>query len=130
MSKTVVARLIELPDLRDRVRVFRDRDHAGRLLSGLLGEYRGSKALVMAVPAGGVPVAVTIGTGLRIAVDVAVPTGHIRALTGLAPSVRAVHCANVRTGQSFAVADAYEHWSDVSEEEATRVLRNHASTHR
>jgi predicted phosphoribosyltransferase len=47
-----VTRLIDLPDLRDRVRVFRDRGHAGRLLSEILGEYRHSDALVMAIPAG------------------------------------------------------------------------------
>lgn len=28
------------------------------------------------------------------------------------------------------VADAYEHWSDVGEEEATRAVRNHLSTKR
>ncbi len=53
-----VTRLIDLPGLTGRVRVFRDRSHAGRLLSEILGEYRHSDALVMAIPAGGVPVAV------------------------------------------------------------------------
>lgn len=229
-----VTRLIELPELRDRTRVFRDRDHAGKLLSGMLEDYRDSNALVVAVPAGGVPVAVAIGMCLGIAVDVAVvskitlpwnteagygalafdgtlrlndallahaglheeeiaegiaktrlkverrvgrmrhglepldvgeravilvddglasgftmrvtvealqnqgatsiviavPTGHASAVTDLAPLVEAVYCANVRTGRTFAVADAYVHWSDVGEEEATMVLKNCQSARR
>ena len=222
-----VTRLIDLPDLRERVRVFRDRSHAGRLLSEILSEYRHSDALVMAIPAGGVPVAVVVGECLKRPVDVvvvskitfpwnteagygalafdgtlrlndallartslnerqiaedieqtrqkiqrrvarmrrglppldvvgrtlivvddglasgftmrvavealaqqgaasiaiAVPTGHADAVASFAAPVEAIYCANVRTGWSFAVADAYEHWSDVGEEEAAQALR-------
>ena len=67
-----MTRLTDLPDLRDRVRVFRDGGHAGRLLSEILGEYRHSDALVMAIPAGGVPVAVAVGKCLKLPVDVVV----------------------------------------------------------
>jgi predicted phosphoribosyltransferase len=35
-----------------------------------------------------------------------------------------VHCLNIRGGSSFAVADAYKSWYDVTEEEALAVLRS------
>jgi predicted phosphoribosyltransferase len=54
---------------------------------------------------------------------VAVPTGHGRSLSDLAPEVDALYCANVRHGLSFAVADAYEAWRDVAEEEVVEALR-------
>ena len=221
-------KIIDLPELRDCVRVFQDRGHAGRLLSQMLAAYGHSDALVLAIPAGGIPVAVAIGKCLNLPVDVvvvskitfpwnteagygalafdgtlrlndallartdlsekqiakdveqtrrkierrvnrlrhglepldvgertlivvddglasgftmrvavealvqqgatsiviAVPTGHAGAVTDLAASVQAVYCANVRMGWSFAVADAYEHWSDIDEEEAVRVLQD------
>ncbi|MCK5363241.1 MAG: phosphoribosyltransferase [Gammaproteobacteria bacterium] len=222
-------RITDLPELRDCVRVFQDRGHAGRLLSQMLAVYGHSDALVLAIPAGGIPVAVAIGKCLNLPVDVvvvskitfpwnteagygalafdgtlrvndallartglseqqivkgveqtrrkierrvtrmrhglapldvgertlivvddglasgftmrvavealvqqgatsiviAVPTGHAGAVTDLAASVQAVYCANVRTGWSFAVADAYEHWSDIDEDEAVRMLQDH-----
>jgi predicted phosphoribosyltransferase len=37
--------------------------------------------------------------------------------------VEAIHCPNLRSGPSFAVADAYEQWSDLDEEEVIRLLR-------
>jgi predicted phosphoribosyltransferase len=226
LVSAAVTRLVDVPGLRDRVRVFRDRGHAGRLLSEILGDYRNSDALVMAIPAGGIPVAVAVGKCLNLPVDIAVvskitfpwnteagygalafdgtlrlndallartgldeqqiaagieqtrhkverrvacmrrglppldvigrslivvddglasgftmrvavealeqgaasiaiavPTGHADAVASFAAPVQAVYCANVRTGRSFAVADAYEHWSDIGEEEAARALR-------
>ena len=65
-------RLIECPELRDRVGVFRDRAHAGEVLAGLLEEFRGSDAIVLAIPAGGYPVASEIATRLALPLDVAV----------------------------------------------------------
>ena len=56
------------------------------------------------------------------AVTIAVPTGHLESALRLAPRVEAIVCANVRGGGRFAVADAYESWCDVSEEEAARAL--------
>jgi predicted phosphoribosyltransferase len=53
---------------------------------------------------------------------VAVPTGSLRAVEDLAPQVEELYCANVRAGSSFAVADAYEHWTDVEEHEASAIL--------
>lgn len=66
------ANLIEIQSLHDRERVFADRAHAGRLLAGILASYRGSNALVLAIPAGGVPVAAVIARELQLPLDVAV----------------------------------------------------------
>jgi putative phosphoribosyl transferase len=219
--------LVDIPELRGGLRVFRDRCHAGEVLAGILDEYRRGDALILAVPAGGTPVAAALGEHLNLPVDtavvskitfswnteagygalafdgtlrlnealvartrldrrqieadieqtrrkverrlasmrpglppldvtgrdvivvddglasgftmrvavealakqgtasiaVAVPTGHADALGGFSSPVEDVYCANVRAGSSFAVADAYEHWSDVSEEAATDALR-------
>lgn len=56
-------------------------------------------------------------------VIVAVPTGPWSTLEGLQEDADALYCANVRTGYRFAVADAYEAWCDVTEEEALAALR-------
>lgn len=53
---------------------------------------------------------------------VAVPTGHLTAVRLLAAEVEAVLCANLRSRYPFAVAAAYRHWTDVSEDEARRLL--------
>jgi putative phosphoribosyl transferase len=50
---------------------FRDRPHAGRELARMLEEFRGSAALVLAIPAGGVPVAAAIADELGLPLDVA-----------------------------------------------------------
>ena len=50
---------------------FRDRAHAGRTLAKMLAEFRGALALVVAIPAGGVPVAAAIATELGLPLDVA-----------------------------------------------------------
>ena len=49
--------LVEQPELGDRERVFRDRRDAGRALADLVRTVAPPDALVLAVPAGGVPVA-------------------------------------------------------------------------
>lgn len=219
-------RVIELPELRNRGRVFRDRAHAGEVLAGMLAEYRGSDALVLGIVAGGIPVAAALARALGLALDVAVvskvtlpwntetgygavafdgtqrlnediiakmglgpaevekgvaharekirdrlqrfhagrppgltgrvaivvddglasgftlltaiaavrnghpsrllvavPTGHGESVQRVAGEVDALYCANVRTSLAFAVADAYEYWSDVSEDEALTLLR-------
>ena len=223
MSRTV----IELPELRDRLHVFRDREHAGRVLAGMLSEYRESNALILAIPAGGVPVAAAMAEVLGLPLDVcvvskillpwtteagfgavafdgtlwinqeyldyyqmtpeqietatetarqkvirrverfrgnrplpqvsgrpvilvddglasgatlragvaalrkqgadelvvAVPTAHVGSALELAQQVEKFYCANLRTGPSFAVADAYQRWYDVSEDEAAALLQ-------
>lgn len=220
--------VIELPEFRDRVRVFRDRAHAGEILAGMLDEYKSSRILVMAIPAGGIPVAAVLARKLVLPLDVAVvskitlpwnteagygavafdgtirlnrdllprlglseqeveagkaattgkvehrvekfrgkrpypdlirekvilvddglasgftllvgvealkksgaqeitvavPTGSASAVRRVAMEVDRLYCVNIRGGWSFAVADAYERWTDVSEEEALRIYEN------
>ena len=220
------AKIIDLPELRDRLRVFPDRAAGGERLAEMLAGERGSEALVVAIPAGGVPVAAAlvrrlglppevaptskilipgtteagygavawdgtvvlneallrelrlseaeVGRGVAltrqrvarrvqrlragrpplalggrtaIVVDdglasgftmlaaaaalrgagagrilVAVPTAHQVAAARLARVADGVYCANLRVGQYFAIADAYENWHDVSEEEALETL--------
>jgi len=218
--------VMELPELRDRRWVFRDRAHAGRVLASMLGVYRNGNGLVLAIPAGGVPVAAAMadvlhlpmdlcvvskillpwtteagfgavafdgsvwlnqayidhyhltpqqidkatrearrkvaarvkrfrgdrpmppmkgrpvilvddglasGATLRVGLEalrrldadqllVAVPTAPPLGALELAQEVEALYCANVRGGATFAVADAYQHWHDVSEEEVEAIL--------
>jgi len=222
----------DLPEYRDCVRVFADRAEAGAVLAGMLREYEGSDALVLAIPAGGVrvggPLAMALGLPLDVAVCskitppgntevgygavcfdgtvqvnqpsadelglsekdiaegiaaatdkvkrrvmvfrgirpfptlagrtvilvddglasgvtmsvaieavrksgaqdivVAVPTAHTQSVDRLKGKgcVRAVYCANLRGGWSFAVADAYRRWYDVSEEEVVAILKAQA----
>jgi putative phosphoribosyl transferase len=61
--------IIEDPALRDRQLVFTDRAGAGRLLAAKLNPYRGSDGLVLAIPAGGVPVAAEISRALDVPLD-------------------------------------------------------------
>jgi len=223
-------KLHSLPDLRDRIHVFRDRDEAGDRLAAMMREHCCSDAIVLGIPAGGVPVAATVATRLEldfavipvskilfpwttesgfgavafdgtewinadlviagnldaqtvaiateaargkvrrrveqfygtkplpelkhktvIVVDdgiaagstmraaivalkkaasrkiiVAVPTGHDKTLHQLVDRVDAIYCANLRTGYSFAVAEAYQHWSDVTEEEVMEIIQQYA----
>ena len=208
-------------ELRERVGVFRDRADAGRVLAGLLEEFRGSDAVVLAIPAGGFPVAAEIATRLGLPLDVAVvskvtpswntevgygavafdgtqrineplarqlgvgpeerrtgieaasqkvarrvallrgsahmrdlsgrrvilvddglatgftmlvaiealqrvgageiavavPTGHVDSVRRVAERAGVVYCANLRVGPSFAVAEAYKRWHDLTDED-------------
>ncbi|MBW1990647.1 MAG: phosphoribosyltransferase [Deltaproteobacteria bacterium] len=53
---------------------------------------------------------------------VAVPTGSAHTVSGLLPLVEVLVCLNVRGGWSFAVADAYENWYDLEEDEVLQIL--------
>lgn len=64
--------VFDLPELRDRVHVFADRPEAGRVLAEMLGAYRHGPALVLAVPAGGIPVGGAMARKLGLPLDVAV----------------------------------------------------------
>ncbi|MEE4276538.1 MAG: phosphoribosyltransferase family protein [Thermoleophilia bacterium] len=66
--------IVDDPALRDRAKVFRDRDHAGAVLAELLAPRfeRRRDAAVFAIPAGGVPVAAPIARRLELPLDVAV----------------------------------------------------------
>jgi predicted phosphoribosyltransferase len=55
-------------------------------------------------------------------VIVAVPTAHQRSVERIAAEVEMLYCANIRSGWSFAVADAYERWTDVAMEEVRAML--------
>jgi putative phosphoribosyl transferase len=65
-------RVIDLPGMRDRARVFGDRFDAGSVLAKMLEDFRDGDGIVLAVPAGGVPVAAVIARRLELSLDVAV----------------------------------------------------------
>ena len=56
-------------------------------------------------------------------ITVAVPTGHLESIQKIVGQVDAVYCPNIRSGMRFAVADAYEYWSDVAEEELPGLIK-------
>ena len=73
------------------------------------------------------------GFTLRVAIEsarsqkakhvvVAVPTGHSASVELIAAECDWLVCANVREGMRFAVADAYQQWTDVSEGEVVQLL--------
>ncbi|MBI2754994.1 MAG: phosphoribosyltransferase [Betaproteobacteria bacterium] len=64
------------PRLRDRAPAFHDRAEAGRALAALLAPLARSGALVLAIPSGGVPVAVEAARDLQLELDV-VPVSKI-----------------------------------------------------
>ena len=55
---------------------------------------------------------------------VAVPTASARTAQDLLPLVDELYCLNVRGGWSFAVAEAYEDWYDLTEEEVLGILKS------
>jgi putative phosphoribosyl transferase len=226
MVTSLAKNVVDLPELRDRTGVFRDRAHGGEILAQMITDYTDRDVIIMAIPAGGVPVAkimakqlnlpldlavvskITLpwnteagygavaydgtvrlnndlvarlrlteeqiqhgidktlkkvenrmkrlrGTGslagftgrkailvddglasgftMRVAIEalkktgvgglnVAVPTGHESSIERITGEVDTLYCANIRSGFSFAVADAYLKWSDVSEEEVAAIM--------
>ncbi len=226
MVDTPTDKLFDVPDFRNRISVFKNREHAGEILGEMLSDYRDSNAAVFAIPAGGVPVGAVISSKLNIPLEVAVvskitlpwnteagygaiafngtlklnrrmierlgltendikegiqktrkkvenrvrefqkgkstldihgktailvddgiasgftmlvaleamkksgadkiiiaiPTAHLENIKQLIPKADAVYCPNIRSGWSFAVADAYQFWSDVSEREVIEIL--------
>jgi predicted phosphoribosyltransferase len=61
--------LFEDRKLRNRLFVFQDRSEAGRMLAQKLCKFVSPEALVLAIPAGGVPVACEIARALRLPLD-------------------------------------------------------------
>jgi putative phosphoribosyl transferase len=59
-------------------------------------------------------------------VVIAVPTGAWRTVELILPEVDLLVCLNVRTGPSFAVADAYEHWYDLNDNEVLSLLSSNS----
>jgi len=221
-------KVFDLPELREKIGIFSGRDEAGQVLAKMLAEWKNQKAIVLAIPAGGVPVAKEISSilglpldlaivkkitppfntefgygaiafdgtrllnenylegmglsqkvideGTRIArkkvsqrmekfrghhpfpnlkdqtvflvddglatgitlltairairnlgakkIIVAVPTAHQESIQRILSEVDAVICPNIRSGFRFAVADAYENWYDISDEELMGLLGN------
>jgi putative phosphoribosyl transferase len=69
----MTAKVIENQTMRDRVSVFKDRFYAGKLLAGRLKEYsKKENVIILAVPAGGVPVGFVIAKELAVPMDVIV----------------------------------------------------------
>ncbi len=65
--------IIDNPSLRDRIHVFKDRFHAGEVLSEMIRRnVRLEDAILFAIPAGGVPVAYEISKRLKLPMDLAV----------------------------------------------------------
>lgn len=53
---------------------------------------------------------------------VAVPTASERTVWDLLPEVDELYCLNIRGGFSFAVADAYQNWYDLTEAEVLEIM--------
>ena len=219
-------KIVSLPELQEKPLVFRNRQHAGEILAGMLEKEIWHNGLVLGVPAGGVPVGQTVAARLGLDFDVAVgskitlpwnteagygaiafdgtmrlnemllarlnlsteqinqgiaqtrekvarrcrtlrgdqpfprlsertvilvddglasgftmfcaidavknadarqvivavPTAHQHAAEAAAEMADRLFCANIRAGRRFAVAEAYETWTDVSEEELLRLM--------
>jgi putative phosphoribosyl transferase len=64
-----MAEIIEDKNLRNKTFVFQDREDAGRKLSVFLSDYKSSKSIVLAIPAGGVAVAKEIKDALSLPLD-------------------------------------------------------------
>jgi putative phosphoribosyl transferase len=64
--------VFDIPELRKQIKVFRDREHAGSVLSKMLFSYNKTDVVVLGIPAGGVPVAAAMAVRLKLDLDVAV----------------------------------------------------------
>lgn len=56
---------------------------------------------------------------------IAVPTASASTVNLLAPDVDMIFCPNIRSGATFAVADAYRNWYDLSRREVVSLLEAH-----
>jgi putative phosphoribosyl transferase len=64
-----MGRLVENISFRNRLKVFKDRNEAGRLLGEQLLQYRRSDGLILGIPSGGIPVASEIEKALHLPMD-------------------------------------------------------------
>jgi len=112
MPPVHLGKIVEISDLRDQVRIFRNRDHAGRVVAEMLEEYRGTDTTILAVPSGGVPVGVAIAEELNLPLEAAVVS-------------KITLPWNTEAGWGFAVAEAYWRWVDLEEEEAARLCKDY-----
>jgi len=65
-------KIIDNPAFRNRIYVFKDRMHAGELLADELQRHIGQGDILLALPAGGVPVGYTVAKRLGIPLDVVI----------------------------------------------------------
>ena len=66
------SKLYDIPKLRQQTGVFQDRRHAGQILAEMLYELNTAISSDLAVPSGGLPVAVEVAGSLELSLDVAV----------------------------------------------------------
>ncbi len=69
-------KIYEVPEMCERLGVFRDRKHAGQVLAAMLNHCQDSNAIILGIPSGGIPVAVEIAHTLNLPLDVAVVSVH------------------------------------------------------
>jgi predicted phosphoribosyltransferase len=62
-------------------------------------------------------------------VTVAIPTAHAESAESVLKTADDMFCPNLRSGWQFAVASAYEKWSDVKEEEVIHILERSNAFH-
>ncbi|MCG6916635.1 MAG: phosphoribosyltransferase [Deltaproteobacteria bacterium] len=72
MAISLAKNVVDLPELRDLIAVFRDRNHGGEILAEMVRDHTGGDAAVMAIPAGGVPVAKVMAERLNLSLYLAV----------------------------------------------------------
>jgi putative phosphoribosyl transferase len=64
--------IIDLPEFREQTHVFKDRIHAGQILAKMLGADDTRAGIILAIPAGGVPVGVVMAEKTGLDFDVVV----------------------------------------------------------
>ena len=65
----------------------------------------------------------SVRKGMPGCVVIAAPTGSSAAIELLTSEVDEIVCLNIRSGPSFAVADAYINWYDLTDEDVLEILR-------
>ena len=64
--------IIDMPELREQTHVFQDRTHAGQVLARMLAADDKHTGIILAIPAGGVPIGVVMSEKTGLDFDVAV----------------------------------------------------------
>lgn len=72
MKINMKSHIIDLPELREQTHVFQDRTHAGQVLARMLAADDKQAGIILAIPAGGVPVGVVMAEKTGLDFDVAV----------------------------------------------------------
>jgi len=70
--RSEIDNLVDIPELRNVVNIFNDREHAGLVLSEILSVYKNTNSIIFGIPAGGVPVAASLASKLNLKLDLAV----------------------------------------------------------